>query len=108
MTIVMQHQYENLIVDKKSFCITLSFNGKKESLIIPFDSISCFADPSTNFVLKLESYDFNENIIQSYNSSINDESDEMFTLHDSSLNNDTYLHNNVVDLLSFRKNKKDT
>ena len=38
MTIALQHQFENLIVKQDSFEVSLSFFGKLEKLIIPYNS----------------------------------------------------------------------
>ena len=61
MTIVIQHEYYHLSVNKKNFNIGLSFNNKKSDLTISFDSIISFADPSSNFGLN---YQFNKSIEQ--------------------------------------------
>ncbi len=52
MTIVLQYQYQDLAVDSKGFTVTLSFNGVKEKIYIPFASITTFADPSVQFGLQ--------------------------------------------------------
>ncbi len=57
MTIVIQHEYYHLSVNKNYFNIGLSFNNKKSDLRISFDSIISFADPSVNFGLN---YEFNK------------------------------------------------
>ena len=57
MTIVIQHEYYHLSVNKKNFNIGLSFNNKKSDLTISFDSVISFADPSSNFGLN---YQFNK------------------------------------------------
>ena len=57
MTIVIQHEYYHLSVNKKNFKIGLSFNNKKCNLEISFDSIISFADPAFNFGLN---YQFNK------------------------------------------------
>ena len=57
MTIVIQHEYYHLSVNKKNFSIGLSFNNKKCDLKISFDSIISFVDPSCNFGLN---YQFNK------------------------------------------------
>ena len=57
MTIVIQHEYYHLSVNKNNFNIGLSFNNKKSDLTISFDSIISFADPSSNFGLN---YQFNK------------------------------------------------
>ena len=54
MTIILQNQFWDLLVDKTSFSVTLSFNRKKENLIIPFESIKKFNDPFVKFSLELE------------------------------------------------------
>ena len=61
MTIVIQYEYYHLSVNKKNFNIGLSFNNKKCDLIIPFDSIISFADPSSNFGLN---YQFNKTLVE--------------------------------------------
>ncbi len=53
ITIVLQHQYENLIVEEERFEVTLSFSGKKQHLVVPYDSVTSFADPSVNFGLQI-------------------------------------------------------
>ena len=52
MTIVIQHQYQNLKVTHEHFEISLSFSGKFEKLSVPYSAVSSFADPSMNFGLK--------------------------------------------------------
>lgn len=54
MTVVMQHQFEGLTVDKDGFAITLRFNRKPERLIIPFDAVTAFVDPAVNFALHFQ------------------------------------------------------
>jgi hypothetical protein len=53
MTIVLQHQFDDLEVDDLAFGVTLSFNNKPERLVIPLRAITVFADPSVNFALPL-------------------------------------------------------
>ena len=52
MTIVLQYQFDELIVEEDFFSVLLSFNGKPEKLIVPFKSILSFADPSQEFMLQ--------------------------------------------------------
>lgn len=54
ITIVLQHQYDNLEVGRDAFEVSLRFKGKPEKLRVPFDAISAFADPSVNFGLQLK------------------------------------------------------
>ena len=51
MTIILQYQFKNLIVEEDSFSVTLCFNNKEETLYIPYESILRFADPSVNIEL---------------------------------------------------------
>lgn len=51
MTIVVQHQYKDLKVSEDFFTIELKFGGIPQKLIIPFDAVLYFADPSTKFGL---------------------------------------------------------
>lgn len=57
MTIVLQHQYSNLIVSESCFSVELSFGGRPHSLIIPFDAITYFADPYAKFGLSFSFYE---------------------------------------------------
>ena len=54
MTIVLQHQFWDLSVGEHSFEVGLSFSGVPERLLVPFDAISTFFDPSVQFGLKFE------------------------------------------------------
>ncbi len=56
MTIVLQHQFWNLAVEDDHFRVTLSFNKREEELVIPFASITTFADPSVQFGLQFQSH----------------------------------------------------
>lgn len=46
MTIVLQHIFEDLEVREDGFSVTLRFKGKPAHLVIPFDALTSFADPS--------------------------------------------------------------
>ncbi|TVP70612.1 MAG: hypothetical protein EA339_12700 [Rhodobacteraceae bacterium] len=54
ITLVVQHWFDNLVVDEDGFAITLNFGNAPEPLYIPFDSISTFVDPSVEFGLRFE------------------------------------------------------
>lgn len=49
MTIVLQHQFENLTVSDDHLGVTLWFKGREARLEIPFDAVTQFADPSAQF-----------------------------------------------------------
>ena len=52
MTIVIQHWYEDLRVKADSFEITLNFGNSPERLVVPFDALRTFVDPSVEFGLQ--------------------------------------------------------
>ena len=54
MTIVLQHQFDNLIIQESGFEVGLSFSGFPERLRVPFDALTGFFDPSVQFGLKFE------------------------------------------------------
>ena len=60
MTIVIQNWFENLDVRKDDFSITLNFGDNPETLIIPWNSISTFVDPSVEFGLRFEAEENNQ------------------------------------------------
>lgn len=51
MTIVLQHQFANLMLSEKYFEVDLSFNGIPHTLRVPYDAIIYFADPHARFAL---------------------------------------------------------
>ena len=57
MTIVMQDWYDDLAVMGDRFRVTLNFSNRPETLVIPFDAVSTFIDPSVRFGLKFDDYD---------------------------------------------------
>ncbi|WBU52542.1 SspB family protein [Paracoccus sp. SCSIO 75233] len=60
MTIVIQHWYDDLVVKADRFEITLNFGNSPERLIIPFDSLRTFVDPSVEFGLRFETQEHDE------------------------------------------------
>ncbi len=57
LTVVLQHQYWNLEVSDKQFSVTLSFNGVRQRLTIPFAAVSAYADPGAKFGLQFDPTD---------------------------------------------------
>ena len=91
MTIVIQHEYYHLSVNKNEFNIGLSFNNKKFDLKISFDSVISFTDPSANFGLN---YHFNKSdieILQKQKKDIKKKRKE-------------YNASNVINFTNFKKN----
>ena len=57
ITIVLQHEYWDLGVDTDapdSFAVTLSFNNRRERLVVPLMAVTGFADPSAKFGLQFQ------------------------------------------------------
>lgn len=57
MTIVIQHWFDNLMVDDDGFTVTLNFGNQPEPLRIPYDALRTFVDPSVEFGLRFESHE---------------------------------------------------
>lgn len=62
MTIVMQYQYDDLVIEDDFFSVVLSFGGKKEQLVIPYTAVISFADPSVNFALQLKMMQMDDDV----------------------------------------------
>src|SRR5882724_11368363 len=54
MTVILQHQFWDLTVTEDRFEVGLSFGGIPERLVVPFNSIKSFSDPSAPFGLQFE------------------------------------------------------
>jgi uncharacterized protein len=54
MTVILQHQFWDLVVSEDRFEVGLSFGGIPERLVVPFNSIKSFLDPSVQFGLEFE------------------------------------------------------
>jgi uncharacterized protein len=54
MSIILQHEFWDLVVTQDAFEVSLHFSRKPERLVVPFDSITGFSDPSVPFGFKLE------------------------------------------------------
>lgn len=57
MTIVLQHQYWDLIIHDDFFEVTVSFNKQQERIKVPFSALSAFVDPSVRFGLQFDRKD---------------------------------------------------
>ncbi|MBI08417.1 MAG: hypothetical protein CMM55_02750 [Rhodospirillaceae bacterium] len=107
MTIVLQHQFDNLTVDDLGFAVSLNFNNVQERLRIPFAAISAFADPSVNFSLQ---FNFEDREETSHSQLISSETGFQAASGDSEDSNqditkptEPEADGNVVTLDTFRK-----
>lgn len=54
MSIILQHQFEDLVAGDKAFGVTLTFGGVASRLEIPYDALISFSDPETDFGFAFE------------------------------------------------------
>jgi hypothetical protein len=54
MTVVLQHQFWDLVVTESGFEVGVSFGGVPERLAVPFAAVKAFFDPSVQFGLQFE------------------------------------------------------
>ncbi|WP_076865543.1 SspB family protein [Bradyrhizobium mercantei] len=54
MTIILQHQFWDLVVTEDRFEVGLSFGGIPERLTVPFAAVTRFLDPSAPFDLRFD------------------------------------------------------
>ena len=89
MTIVLQHQFSGLEVEQDKFAVTLTFGGVPYRLVIPFASVTYFADPYAKFGL---SFNF-------------EDSDKSGRLEDMEIEEDATTNTpaEVISIDSFRK-----
>jgi hypothetical protein len=52
--IILQHQFWDLEVDEERFSVTLSFNGQRQRLTVPFAAMTVFLDPAAEFMLSFK------------------------------------------------------
>ena len=53
MTIILQNQFDNLIVSNDKFSVDLSFGGVSTTITVPFSTLKTFADPNAQFGFNL-------------------------------------------------------
>ena len=49
MTIILQNQFDNLVVDEDKFSVDLSFGGVSSTVVVPFHTLKAFVDPDAQF-----------------------------------------------------------
>jgi len=57
MTVVLQEWFEDLAVMKDRFSVTLSFGNVPHPIVIPFEAIKTFVDPSVEFGLRFDAHE---------------------------------------------------
>ena len=93
ITVVMQHWFDDLEVNDDGFSVTLNFGDTPEHLVIPYEAILTFVDPSVEFGLRFETNEEDE-----------DTDEQKPTVSKESNKNDTKKETGqVVSLDNFRK-----
>jgi uncharacterized protein len=54
VTVVLQHQWWDLVVDEEAFSVTLTFAGARHRLFVPWPALTAFADPAAQLALRFE------------------------------------------------------
>ncbi|KQS56331.1 stringent starvation protein B [Brevundimonas sp. Leaf363] len=54
MTVVLQHQFDDLAVEHDLFSVKLRFGGVPKILTVPYKAVVRFYDPSVQFLLQFE------------------------------------------------------
>lgn len=54
VTVVLQHQYWDLVVDEEAFSVTLTFAGTRHRIFVPWPALTAFADPAAQLALRFE------------------------------------------------------
>ena len=103
MTIVIQYNFRNIQVFDAYFGISLSFNGKYYDLVVPFKSITVFADPSEPFELEFKQ-EIN-NVMDDNEQNISE--DNLYLIDDKSKVS-LPKSDNVISLTDFIKSKNPT
>lgn len=57
LTIVLQHQFADLVVSPEGFSVRVFFQGRPADMTVPFDAVKQFADPSAEFGLRFDPMD---------------------------------------------------
>lgn len=91
ITIVMQEWFDGLAVMDDRFTVTLNFNDTPEPMVIPFDAIRTFVDPSVEFGLR---FDAQDNV---------DDFEELSDFDDEDDDDEPHKDAEVVSLDAFRK-----
>ena len=99
MTIVLQHQFADLIVGEDEFSVTLFFGGKPSPMIIPFEAVTSFNDPSVGFGLQFGIADDDDSDEDEHDDDIPQSDDQPAQSNDDASGNSA----DVVSLDTFRK-----
>ena len=98
--IIIQHQFWDLKTSDDHFEVTLSFNGEKKNISVPFKAITSFTDPSVGFGLQFK---IEETLKDTSLSKI--ESSDLNTTKITNLEDNDQKSGEIVSLDEFRDKK---
>ena len=113
MTIIVQYQFKDLLVDEEVFQVSLSFSGVYQKLKVPYSAITAFSDPHVNFGLKFSRQFLDdetlseEDLIEVLESQIDDGQDGQEAVKTKSGKKGSLGQSNVISLDAFRKKDQD-
>ena len=96
--IIIQHQFWDLKSTNNHFEVTLSFNGKKKTISVPYKAVTSFTDPSVGFCLQFK---FDEKLKLSNNESQTEPPDKEIITKSS----ESEKFGEIVSLDAFRDKK---
>lgn len=113
MTIVLQHQFSDLVIESDFFSVCLSFSGKIEKIVVPWKSIIMFIDPEAQLRIKLFYYvnKYKQQLYKNVDGIVKDSNkenknqycDQLVATNEKLKNMKDIVGNKVVSLDSFRK-----
>ncbi|MBR2141204.1 MAG: hypothetical protein IJ853_02510 [Rickettsiales bacterium] len=104
ITLILQHQFSNLSVKNNGFSVDLSFGGKIENVVIPFDSLIVFSDETAGIRLNFNyaSKDL-EGVCLVDEGEIEDLYSYLFSDEEANVNVD--LNNNLINFNDLKKRR---
>ncbi|KJV57068.1 stringent starvation B family protein [Orientia chuto str. Dubai] len=108
MTIVLQHQFSNLVIKHDFFSVCLSFSGKVEEVVVPWKSIMTFIDPVAQLRIKLIYYvNKHKNQLHKSNAKNQNQPSSPVSIKGKLKDKKNAIENKVVSLDSFRRRSSD-
>jgi hypothetical protein len=108
ITIVLQHQFKNLLVSEDRFSVNIAFGGMSETIEVPFMALTSFIDPAANFSLNFkQTIDFmSDEIPLEDENNIRQLKAKKSRLPQKKLNKNEQKEGKVIEIDKFRKKNK--
>ncbi len=101
MTIVLQNQFKNLTVHLNSFSVDLSFGGISQTITVPYEGITYFADPFAKFGLSFTPEQGNDELSEDDDSELKN----IASPHTSSATSQKQPSAQIISIDSYRRKK---